>query len=263
MVRLGSDGESRAPIRVARRIQHRARGLVRDGVAAIRLRLQRPHSRIVAPCIGHQLAALRVQCPVRRKVVDDTTGLAVQRAYVAVHRLPRSRRRGRCSTGADRLAGVEPLDAQAAQPPARHEQVIDSRSDREPSHSDDALDGFDCIVPGTLTSIHGPAHVQAVGDTCAESIWATGHDIRRGTNLLDGRQIPILDLDDRVGVPQPHVLQLIRFRGRDAVYQAPDLIPDQALDVETPRIVLLHQPVVRQDIAQIISEPGVFRCVCV
>mmetsp|Transcript_34943 Transcript_34943/g.88897 ORF Transcript_34943/g.88897 Transcript_34943/m.88897 type:complete len:202 (-) Transcript_34943:823-1428(-) len=136
------------------------------------------------------------------------------------------RGRGRCSTRTDSLAVVEPLDAQVAQPLAGHEQVVSFRNDREPSLRDHALDGFDRIVPGFGTYIHGMAHVQTVGNTCVESIGAAGHDPRRATDLLDRRRITMLDLDDRVGEPLLHVPQLLLVGGRGAVDQAAHLVPN-------------------------------------
>mmetsp|Transcript_120264 Transcript_120264/g.336745 ORF Transcript_120264/g.336745 Transcript_120264/m.336745 type:complete len:361 (+) Transcript_120264:2317-3399(+) len=84
-------------------------------------------------------------------------------------------------------------------------------------------------------------------------IRAHGHDPGRGPDLLDHRLVVGLDRQDRLDVELLHVRDLAVLRGERGVvlHEATDLVPDEALDLEAPGVVLFHQAVVGQRVAQV------------
>mmetsp|Transcript_44977 Transcript_44977/g.113127 ORF Transcript_44977/g.113127 Transcript_44977/m.113127 type:complete len:269 (+) Transcript_44977:1136-1942(+) len=161
----------------------------------------------------------------------------------------------------DCLAGVKINLAQLAEAlkSLALEQVVHPRRDAEPSDRDQALNGFQGVLSGSGSTVLGPASAQRVS-LSSVSIRTLWHDPIRAPDLVHCFDVPKFDLDQSRLVPFPHVPELVTLRGRSvATRETTQLVPNESFDAEAAGIILLHEPVVSQNVAEVIPETNITR----
>mmetsp|Transcript_19225 Transcript_19225/g.55831 ORF Transcript_19225/g.55831 Transcript_19225/m.55831 type:complete len:693 (-) Transcript_19225:175-2253(-) len=164
------------------------------------------------------------------------------------------------------LASVEIRLAQTAQAVAAlaaDPQVVQRRRDAEPSNGDQAADRLQRLLAGVGATVDGLALPESVL-TCVR-VRADGHDPWGATDRCGDHFVPRFDGQQGLHVPLINVFELVLLGGKCGVviFEAADLIPDKASDLKpgVPAVVLLHQPVVTQDVAQVAAPTDVVgRC---
>mmetsp|Transcript_82129 Transcript_82129/g.171940 ORF Transcript_82129/g.171940 Transcript_82129/m.171940 type:complete len:273 (-) Transcript_82129:327-1145(-) len=83
------------------------------------------------------------------------------------------------------------------------------------------------------------------------------HDPLGVSNLLHGSLVSLLDSHDRVSEELLQVPLVLPLVGQPAAAVATDLVKDQPLDVEASGVVFFHEPVVAEQVAQIVAKTHV------